>query len=119
MADMMKGSVEGGVKAVLAAPGLAKSMQPLMVARALHGKETAPNAEDVGTWKALTEDTIQNETERRLEIHRKLLADSVKPGDVSKWLYKEVLHADLDDPYLGLGKVLFADYPFAKEDNAR
>jgi hypothetical protein len=27
-----------------------------------------------------------------------------------------VLHADLDDPYLGLGKSLFANYPFAAED---
>jgi hypothetical protein len=31
-------------------------------------------------------------------------------------MYKEVLNADLDDPYLGLGRVLFANYPFAKED---
>ncbi len=29
---------------------------------------------------------------------------------------EELVHADLDDPYLGLGEVLFATYPFAKED---
>ena len=39
-----------------------------------------------------------------------------QPAALTKWLYKEVLHADLDDPYLGLGPALFASYPFAKED---
>jgi hypothetical protein len=29
-----------------------------------------------------------------------------------KWLYKEVLHLDLDDPYLGLQTTLFDGYPF-------
>jgi hypothetical protein len=38
---------------------------------------------------------------------------------VTKLVYKEVLHVDLDDPYLGLGEVLFATYPFAKEDGGR
>ena len=41
---------------------------------------------------------------------------SIQPKDVTKQLYKEILHADLDDPYLGLGQTLFAGYPFAKED---
>ena len=40
----------------------------------------------------------------------------VAPGGITKWLYREVLHADLDDPYLGLGDLLFANYPFAAED---
>ena len=40
----------------------------------------------------------------------------VRPEKVLKPIYKDVLHADLDDPYLGLGKELFASYPFAKED---
>ena len=35
---------------------------------------------------------------------------------MTRWLDREVLHADLDDPYLGLGKILFDTYPFAKED---
>ena len=33
------------------------------------------------------------------------------PDKLTKWLYREVLHADLDDPYLGLGKALFENYP--------
>jgi hypothetical protein len=31
-------------------------------------------------------------------------------------MYKEVLHADLDDPYLGLGKLLFDNYVFSAEE---
>ena len=42
----------------------------------------------------------------------------VKPEKMTRPIYKEVLHADLDDPYLGLGEVLFAKYLFAKEDAA-
>ena len=65
-------------------------------------------------WRASLEaDTRQNERHRRTAIHRKLSAGQpVLPNDISKWLYREVLHADLDDPYLGLGDALFANYPF-------
>jgi len=41
----------------------------------------------------------------------------VKPAALTKRLYKDVLHFDLDDPYLGLGDLLFGNYPFAKEDH--
>jgi hypothetical protein len=73
--------------------------------------------DDLASWKALAEDTRLNEKPRRQAIHEMLATrGQVKPDQVSKWLYKEVLHADLDDPYLGLGKVLFASYPFSQED---
>jgi hypothetical protein len=76
--------------------------------------------EDAVLWKALLEDTQLNEKTRRRQIHE-LLADKglVKPDKVTKPIYKDVLHADLDDPYLGLGKTLFANYPFAAEDGKR
>ena len=76
--------------------------------------------EDAALWKALLEDTQLNESTRRRQIHE-LLADKglVKPAAVTKPIYKDVLHADLDDPYLGLGKTLFATYPFAAEDGKR
>jgi len=78
------------------------------------------SADDLANWKALAEDTAINEKVRRLHIHEKLArAGAVKPAQVTKWLYKEVLHADLDDPYLGLGSVLFASYPFAREDGMK
>jgi hypothetical protein len=82
-------------------------------------KGTVPAAakEDVARWKELAEDTRLNETVRRRQIHE-LLAKSglVKPEKVLRPIYKDVLHADLDDPYLGLGEALFGSYPFAKED---
>jgi hypothetical protein len=72
-----------------------------------------PSTEDLANWKALAEDTRINETVRRQQIHE-ILGKSglVRPAAVTKQLYKEVLHADLDDPYLGLGNLLFANYPF-------
>lgn len=74
-------------------------------------------AEDVAHWKELEEDTRLNERTRRLQIHELFARTGlVKPEQVTRPIYKEVLHADLDDPYLGLGEVLFAKYPFAKED---
>jgi hypothetical protein len=75
------------------------------------------SAEDLANWKALRQDTRLNETVRRRQIHA-LLADKglIRPGEIMKFIYKEVLHTDLDDPYMGLGSVLFANYPFVKED---
>ena len=62
-------------------------------------------------------DTRINEQHRRIQIHQYILQKGLTtPDDMHKWLYREVLHADLDDPYMGLGKVLFENYPFAKED---
>jgi hypothetical protein len=80
-------------------------------------KPTLTAAEDGASWKALEEDTQLNERTRRLQIHELLAGVGlVRPDKVTRPIYKDVLHADLDDPYLGLGKVLFATYPFAKED---
>ena len=78
---------------------------------------TTGNPDDLAGWKALTEDTQLNETTRRRQIHELLAKEGlVAPAKVLKPIYKDVLHADLDDPYLGLGKALFENYPFAKED---
>lgn len=75
---------------------------------------------DLSSWEFLVKDTKANETIRRKQIHRKL-ADMglVKPQELQRWLYKEVLATDLEDPYLGLGKLLFGSYPFAAEDEQR
>jgi hypothetical protein len=65
-------------------------------------------------------DTKVNEQVRRKAVHERLAkAGAVRPDDIKKWLYKDVLRADLDDPLLGLGGVLNANYPFAEEDRAR
>ena len=59
-------------------------------------------------WQLLAEDTVINETVRRRKIHE-MLAESgpVPVAKITKRLFKEVLNTDLDDPYLGLEKVLF------------
>jgi hypothetical protein len=76
--------------------------------------------EEVTGWRELAEDTRLNESTRRRQIHE-LLADAglVRPEKVMRPIYKDVLQADLDDPYLGLGKTLFETYPFAREDATR
>jgi hypothetical protein len=83
-------------------------------------KPTVSRPEDLKDWDLLAQDTTLNETTRRRQIHE-LLCDKglVRPDKITKPIYKDVLHADLDDPYLGLGKVLFANYPFAEEDKGK
>jgi hypothetical protein len=87
-------------------------------------KEAPPTTlragEDVSRWTSLEEDTRLNEGTRRRQIHELLAAAGlVRPDEVTRPIYRDVLHADLDDPYLGLGEALFANYPFAKEDALR
>jgi hypothetical protein len=91
------------------------SLAPAATSAAAPAALTSP--EDVARWKELAEDTRLNEGTRRRQVHEILAAAGpVTPERVSRRLYKEVLHADLDDPYLGLGPTLFASYPFARED---
>jgi hypothetical protein len=115
-----KFGVEGGLKSVVWSPrplGFAGASQRLPNAPAVEQVPPLEAAEDLANWKALREDTRINETVRRRQIHQMLAGKGlVRPNEIVKPLYKEVLHADLDDPYLGLGQVLFANYPFAKED---
>ncbi len=64
-------------------------------------------------------DTDVNERVRRKAVHAHLAkVGIVQPNDLKKWLFKDVLHADLDDPLLGLGPILNENYPFADEDRA-
>ena len=68
-------------------------------------------ASELATWQPLVADTARNESERRLLIHDRLATTSlVQPEQIKRWLYKDVLHADLDDPYLGLGDDFFTDF---------
>lgn len=74
------------------------------------------SAEDQANWKLLTKDTIINTTVRSQAIHLRLqnFETAPRPSQIVRWLYKEILHADLEDPYLGLGEKMFASYPFEK-----
>jgi hypothetical protein len=107
-----KARIEAAVEVVLEAT-------PHRVTRPDNDKAPAA-VENVTGWKELAEDTALNEGTRRLQIHE-LLAKLglIAPQQVLHPIYKDVLHADLDDPYLGLGKVLFGSYPFAREDEGR
>ena len=67
-------------------------------------------------WRELALDTEYNETTRRRLVHARLAElGPVKPADVVKWLYKEVLHTDLDDPTLGLSELLNRREPFTAD----
>ncbi len=95
----------------LFSPENAKEMNVAAVA------DVEVNTTDVAKWRTLKEDTILNESVRRRQVHDLLTGlGPVRPGQIAKPIYKDVLHADLDDPYLGLGKSLFAEYPFTAED---
>jgi hypothetical protein len=100
--DMGKGTIERRVERVF---------DPRIPA----GNAAAPprprNAAELAGWQPLAADTLLNETERRLQIHTRFAtADAVRPEQIKRWLYREVLHADLDDPLMGLGDDFFADF---------
>lgn len=112
-AFLSKRAIEGGILAMLVPSNsvvkLPSSSDPVQVVE----NNRFDLTEDLANWKALADDTVINETVRRAQIHEQLVSTGlVQPERIKKWLYKVVLHADLDDPYLGLGKVLFASYPF-------
>jgi hypothetical protein len=115
-----KFGIEGGLKTVVASPrpvGFPGGSNTNEQTTAGERVPPLDSAEDLANWKALRQDTRLNETVRRRQIHA-LLADKglIRPAEIMKFIYKEVLHTDLDDPYMGLGNVLFANYPFVKDD---
>lgn len=55
----------------------------------------------------LDADSRHNETTRRLQIHRLLLLRPLQlPSALAKVVYKEVMHVDLSDPFLGLAPMV-------------
>jgi len=117
LADFSKGRIECGLKAMLVKGGaVAPPAQP----GATPARPDLDKKEDLASWELLAKDTQLNETVRRQQIDEMILAAGlVTPDKLTRKLYKDVLHADLDDPYLGLGKVLFEGYVFTKEDEHR
>jgi hypothetical protein len=107
-ADRGKGVVELPTKALLTESG------------SMGGGIRPERDRDVSQWKELVQDTQLNETLRRLAIHVKFSSGTPStPAGLTRWIYADVLHADLDDPYLGLGPFLKADYPFPDGNSAR
>ena len=119
MGDFGKALVEKPIKIILI-PGASDPSVTVDRTATLQGgtrsNATLPDKKPQDDFALLVQDTIHNEGPRREAIHRYLsTAENVRPEKITKWLYKNVLHADLDDPYLGLGATLFPTYPF-KED---
>ena len=84
---------------VIAALGAGQPAMPTseQVAAALGSDEA------VTLWETLVEDTRINDGERRLQISGFLRESGpIPPAAMTKWLYREVLDADIDDPWLGL-----------------
>jgi hypothetical protein len=114
-----KMAIEWRLVAALVPAGAALPEEPaIRVMKSAPGaKPPLPEGVDRLNWDNLVADTRQNETSRRRMVHEILATlGLVRPEQVTRRLYKEVLHADLDDPYLGLGSALFAEYPFTRED---
>ena len=64
---------------------------------------------------SIAQDAAQNERVRRPLVHALLQAGVPRtPAELTKQIYREVLHTDLDDPWLGLRDTLFEGYPFSK-----
>ena len=55
----------------------------------------------------LEADTRYNRERRKPKVRALLSGAPVRPPELTKRVYKDVLHCDLDDPYLGLGAALF------------
>jgi hypothetical protein len=78
--------------------------------------ERAPRVASGVDALPLEADVRFNETARRGTIHAILAETGLVRFDpaLTSRVYREALHCDLDDPYLGLGTLLFAGYPFAR-----
>ena len=90
--DVSKSGIERPLKAALAESADSKKRE---VERPLRGLAV----EDA---LLLAADTEINRTERKPLLHRMLSEKIVRPAEITRRVYKEVLHCDLDDPYLGL-----------------
>lgn len=77
---------------------------------------------NLARWQMLTDDVRLNETINRKKIHEKLskinvIAEEESFIHLTHWMYKDILHADLDDPYFGIGEILNKNYPFQLAQN--
>ncbi len=105
--------IERGVKIVLQPALRIASRRAITTSSSTRRRLRSPDPDspsDLVGWEALTADTQLNENIRRQSIHKHLAKTALMtPAGITKWLYREVLHADLDDPYLGLKSLLLPD----------
>lgn len=115
-ADLSKAAIEINVETILETQSNRSEVERVVPGKEFVARPDFSKPEQFKRWSKLAEDTGINELERRLAIHRLLAgAGAVKPEAITRRIYKDILHADLDDPYLGLGRQLFASYPFSED----
>jgi hypothetical protein len=104
--DRGKGLIEGRAeRQVVNATAIQEAMNRAAAAR------RPRTATELANWLPLAEDTRLNEMERRLMIHDRFSNwEAIQPNEVKGWLYRDVLHADLADPHMGLGDEFFAEF---------
>lgn len=97
--------------------GIEGPLEAVLAGRPVVGP--TPQGGDLTLRADLAFDVQVNETVRRRLVHEHLTGVGLpRPEDLKRWLFRDVLRADLDDPLLGLGPVLSAGYPFAAEERA-
>jgi hypothetical protein len=89
---MEKGLIRGG-------PGRFAGPRPDAAKFEVESTVKSLSAEEAAILAA---DTELNRKERKPVIHQILSEKVVHPSEITKRVYKEALHCDLDDPYLGL-----------------
>jgi hypothetical protein len=111
-AAFSKFKVEGPMKEALERePASAESKREVEapVKEALSREHLSPaEAKLVAKAKpTLDADSRHNETTRRLQIHRLLLLRPLQqPSALAKVVYKDVMHVDISDPFLGLAPMV-------------
>jgi hypothetical protein len=79
--------------------------RPVLVA--LGAKKPQAVAGATEEERLLAADTELNRKERKPLIHSILAERTFRPGEITQRVYRDVLHCDLDDPYLGLATRAF------------
>ena len=104
------------VKWNLTSSSKVKTSRPSKLAQTTQSPELTTNLARQKLNANLELDTKYNQRERRDTINAYLALHPLStPSQMKTWLYREVLHADLDDPYLGLHNALFDNYPFVDD----
>lgn len=98
--DVGKGMVEQPIKEAFA--DIPKSAVELPIKEKLSPSESMWGLKKKETPAPAKDDAEFNERERMPAIHAMLASGLPKVGDAYKGIYKDLLHVDLDDPYLGL-----------------
>ena len=104
---MVEAPLKGALVELLVKPA-SKERVERPLGRAL-AKRAEPSEKEVLITKArptLSADSRHNETLRR-KVHRLLLLHpSLPPEALAKRVYKEIMHVDIEDPYLGLAPMV-------------